>query len=66
MRRQLLSVVLRHYRSRIDPAIPALDGHVRRIEAIGNPVTPREIADAAGINRRWYELAERGEQSASR
>lgn len=38
-----------------------LGEHVRRAEAIGKLVTRREMADASGINRRWYELAERGE-----
>jgi transcriptional regulator with XRE-family HTH domain len=60
-RRRLLSAFLTLRRSCIDPTVPALGEHLRRIEAVGNLVTPHEIADAAGINRRWYELAERGE-----
>jgi transcriptional regulator with XRE-family HTH domain len=60
-RRRLLSAFLAEHRYRIDPTLPALGEHRRRIEAIGTLVTPREIADAAGINRRWYELAECGE-----
>jgi hypothetical protein len=60
-RRRSLSAFLTRHRSRIDPALPVLGEHHRRVGAIGNPVTPREIADAAEINRRWYEFAERGE-----
>ncbi|HYZ17390.1 MAG TPA: helix-turn-helix transcriptional regulator [Candidatus Acidoferrum sp.] len=60
-RRRLLTAFLRQHRYRIDPAIPILGEHPRRPEAIGKLVTPSEIADAADINRRWYELAERGE-----
>ena len=60
-RRQLLSAFLIERRSRIGPAIPSPGEHPRRVETLATIVTPREIADAAGINRRWYELAERGE-----
>ena len=62
-RQRLLSAFLTEHRHRIDPAITVLGDYPRRIEAIGNPVTPCEIADATGINRRWYELAERGERT---
>lgn len=58
---RLLSAFLREHRCRIDPATPVLGEHLRPIDAIGSLVTPCEIADAAGINRRWYERAERGE-----
>jgi transcriptional regulator with XRE-family HTH domain len=60
-RRRLLSAFLAEHRHRIDPMLPVLGEHRRGVEAIGTLVTPREIADAVGINRRWYELAERGE-----
>jgi transcriptional regulator with XRE-family HTH domain len=60
-RRRLLSAFLTEHRYRIDPATPVLGEHPRPIDAIGTLVTPSEIADAAGINRRWYERAERGE-----
>jgi hypothetical protein len=60
-RRRLLSAFLTEHRYRIDPATPVLGEHLRPIDAIGTLVTPCEIADAAGINRRWYEHAERGE-----
>jgi hypothetical protein len=60
-RRRLLSAFLTEHRCRIDPATPVLGEHLRPIDAIGTLVTPSEIADAAGINRRWYERAERGE-----
>lgn len=60
-RRRLLSAFLTAHRRRLDPATPVLSEHLRPIDAIGTLVTPCEIADAAGINRRWYERAERGE-----
>ena len=60
-RRQSLSAFLTKCRRRIDPAVASLAEHARCAENIGTVVTPGEIADAAGIDRRWYELAERGE-----
>ena len=60
-RRRLLSRFLTDRRQRLDPAIPILGEHGRHAQDIGKLVTPDEIADASGINRRWYELAERGE-----
>lgn len=60
-RRQLLATFLREQRCRIDPRTPALGEHPRRVEAIGSPLTGHEIAHAAGINARWYDLAEHGE-----
>ncbi|HTJ27525.1 MAG TPA: helix-turn-helix transcriptional regulator [Candidatus Limnocylindria bacterium] len=59
-RRVLLSAFLAEHRQRIAPEIPVLGQHVRRTEAIGKLVTRGELADASGVNRRWYELAERG------
>jgi hypothetical protein len=59
-RRMLLSAFLAEHRGRIDPEIEVLGDHVRRAEAIGKMVTPGELADALGVNHRWYELAESG------
>jgi Helix-turn-helix domain len=60
-RRRLLSAFLTKHRYRIDRASPVLGEHPRPRDAIGSLVAPWEIADAAGINRRWYERTERGE-----
>jgi Helix-turn-helix domain len=61
VRRRLLSAFLTEHRYRINPSTPVLGEHFRRTDVIGTRVTPCEIADAAGINRRWYERAEHGE-----
>jgi hypothetical protein len=60
--RRLLGAFLVRRRCAIDPQTRVLGTHPRSIHAIGNAVTQHEIADACGINRRWYELAENGEQ----
>jgi hypothetical protein len=57
-RRRLLSAFLTEHRHRLAPGQQVLGEHVRRAESVGRVVARREIADASGINRRWYELAE--------
>jgi transcriptional regulator with XRE-family HTH domain len=58
---RLLATFLREQRCRIDPLATTLGGRPRHVEAIGSPLTGREVAAAAGINARWYDLAEHGE-----
>jgi hypothetical protein len=56
----LLSRFLAEHRRRIAPRAAVLGDHPRHSRAIGKLVTRHEIADASGISRRWYELAELG------
>jgi hypothetical protein len=59
-RRMLLSAFLAEHRRRIAPETEVLGDHERGAQAIGKMVSPGELADASGVNRRWYELAESG------
>jgi transcriptional regulator with XRE-family HTH domain len=59
-RRALLASFLAEHRRRIAPHVAVLGEHTRHRCAIGKLVTRHEIADASGVSRRWYQLAEQG------
>jgi transcriptional regulator with XRE-family HTH domain len=56
----ILGSFLAEHRRRIAPHVTVLGNHPRHSRAIGKLVTRHEIADASGVSRRWYELAEKG------
>jgi transcriptional regulator with XRE-family HTH domain len=59
-RRALLASFLAKHRRRVAPHAAILGAHPRHRYAVGKLVTRHEIADASGVSRRWYELAELG------
>jgi transcriptional regulator with XRE-family HTH domain len=59
-RRALLGNFLAEHRRRLAPRADLLGDHRRHSRSIGKLVTRHEIADASGVSRRWYELAELG------
>jgi transcriptional regulator with XRE-family HTH domain len=59
-RRALLGRFLAERRRRIPPRVASLGERTRHRRAIGKLVTRLEIADASGVSRRWYQLAELG------
>jgi transcriptional regulator with XRE-family HTH domain len=56
----LLGSFLVEHRRRIAPRAQLLGNHRRHSRSIGKVVTRHEIADASGVSRRWYQLAELG------
>lgn len=59
-RRAFLGSFLVERRRRIAPHAAVLGDHRRHSRSIGKLVTRHEIADASGVSRRWYQLAELG------
>lgn len=56
----LLGRFLAEHRRRIAPRAHLLGNRRRHSRSIGKLVTRHEIADASGVSRRWYQLAELG------
>ncbi|HTU69357.1 MAG TPA: helix-turn-helix transcriptional regulator [Candidatus Baltobacteraceae bacterium] len=53
-----LTILLRHFRWRIDPKIAALGPYRRLPSRRGKPVTQEELAEYLGVSRTWYGLLE--------
>jgi DNA-binding XRE family transcriptional regulator len=53
-----LSVLLRHFRVRIDPYQEVLGPHTRLPSRRGKSVTQEELAESVGVSRYWYGMLE--------
>jgi hypothetical protein len=53
-----LTILLRHFRRRIDGKSAALGPYQRLPCRCGKPVTQEELAEYVGVSRTWYSLLE--------